>query len=165
MDGYWGAPDDDVIDSEGWIHTGDLGYLDAENYLYVVGRSKEVIIRGGENVASAHVEERLLEHQDVLECAVLGLPDDDLGEDVAAVVVLRPSSTIDAVGLAAFLGDKLSYFEILCPATTAAKSTSGVWPQLGHQALCWCKGPHQHLRGRDLFSALRLNVESSIVVY
>jgi acyl-CoA synthetase (AMP-forming)/AMP-acid ligase II len=112
MDGYWGAPDEGVIDSEGWIHTGDLGYLDADNYLYVVGRSKEVIIRGGENVASAHVEERLLEHPDVLECAVVGLPNADLGEEVAAVVVVRPNPTIDPVGLAAFLRDSLAYFEI-----------------------------------------------------
>jgi long-chain acyl-CoA synthetase len=112
MDGYWGASKDSIIDPEGWIHTGDLGYLDADNYLYVVGRSKEVIIRGGENVASAHVEEKLLEHPDVLECAVLGLPHSDLGEEVAAVVLLRSTRTIDPAALGAFLRENLAYFEI-----------------------------------------------------
>jgi long-chain acyl-CoA synthetase len=112
MDGYWGAPDYGVIDANGWIHTGDLGHLDADGYLYVTGRSKEVIIRGGENIASAHVEEQLLQHPDILECAVLGLPSDDLGEEVAAVVVLRDASAIDAHALATFLRERLAYFEI-----------------------------------------------------
>jgi acyl-CoA synthetase (AMP-forming)/AMP-acid ligase II len=111
MDGYWGGRDD-AIDAEGWIHTGDVGRLDADGYLYVTGRSKEVIIRGGENIACNHVEDQLLAHPDVLECAVLGQPHDDLGEEVAVAVVLRPGAAVNTNGLADFLRDRLAYFEI-----------------------------------------------------
>jgi acyl-CoA synthetase (AMP-forming)/AMP-acid ligase II len=112
MDGYWGAAHDGVIDAEGWIHTGDLGRVDADGYLYVTGRSKDVIIRGGENIAGAHVEEQLLRHHGVVECAVIGLPNDDLGEEVAAVVVIRAGSIISPDELATFLRETLAYFEI-----------------------------------------------------
>ena len=112
MDGYWGAADDEVIDAEGWIRTGDLGHLDADGYLYVTGRSKEIIIRGGENIASAHVEEQLLRHHEVTECAVMALPNEDLGEEVASVVVVRAGSMISPHELATFLRGTLAHFEI-----------------------------------------------------
>ncbi len=108
---YWGeeAP---IADKDGWIRTGDLGRLDEENRLYVVGRSKDIIIRGGENIASAHVERCLSTHPGVLEVAVVALPHDDLGEEVAAAVVLRPGATIRADDLAAHAGTTLGRFEI-----------------------------------------------------
>ena len=81
-----------LADPDGWISTGDLGRIEEPGWLYVTGRSKDIIIRGGENVACAHVEQALLRHPDVLEAAVVGLPDADLGEEVGAVVVLRPGA-------------------------------------------------------------------------
>ncbi len=91
MEGYWGAKEKTrvTVDDEGWIHTGDLGYLDDEGYLYLVGRAGDMIIRGGENIAPDEVEAVLYEHPDVLEAAVVGVPDEEWGERVVASVVLR----------------------------------------------------------------------------
>lgn len=108
---YWGE-EASIADKDGWIRTGDLGRLDEENRLYVVGRSKDIIIRGGENIASAHVERCLSTHPDVLEVAVVALPHDDLGEEVAAAVVLRPGATIRPEDLSAHAGTTLGRFEI-----------------------------------------------------
>ncbi|NKY89817.1 AMP-binding protein [Nocardia veterana] len=80
----------------GWHHTGDIGYLDADNYLYVVDRAKDMIITGGFNVYSAEVEQALLNHPAVLDCAVVGLPDDIWGERVTAVVQFNTGHTATA---------------------------------------------------------------------
>ncbi len=88
MLGYVGI-EDGPVDSEGWLHTGDLGHLNADGYLFIDGRSKDMVIRGGENIACPHVEEALLSHPDVVEAAAIGLPHPDLGEELAAVVVHR----------------------------------------------------------------------------
>lgn len=116
MSGYWGdepeAADNAVYAGEGWLRTGDLGRLDCDGYLYVTGRSKDVIIRGGENIAAAHVEAVLESHADVQEVAVVGLPDHDLGEIVAARVRLRQGSSADPEELQGFLTGKLAYFEV-----------------------------------------------------
>lgn len=93
--GYWGD-EQPIADEEGWIRTGDLGRLDEDGYLYVVGRSKDIIIRGGENIASQHVERCLLQHAAVAECAVVPLPHPDLGEEVAAIVTLQAGTTASA---------------------------------------------------------------------
>jgi long-chain acyl-CoA synthetase len=93
MDGYWGLPDDETIDADGWLHTGDIGRVDAERYLYVSGRAKDVIIRGGENVAAVRVEAVLRRHPAIMEVAVVGMPDEDLGEVVAAVVLVSDSTS------------------------------------------------------------------------
>jgi acyl-CoA synthetase (AMP-forming)/AMP-acid ligase II len=78
---------------DGWLITGDLGKLDADGYLYIVGRSKDVIIRGGNNVHATDVEHALVQHEAVKEVAVVGAPHPVLGEDVVAFVVLRPEAT------------------------------------------------------------------------
>jgi long-chain acyl-CoA synthetase len=90
MDGYWGDADATTIDPQGWLNTGDLGRLDSDGYLYITGRAKDLIIRGGENIAPARIEAVLAEHPAVAEVAVVGLPDSELGEVVGAVVVLAP---------------------------------------------------------------------------
>ncbi|HEX4248737.1 MAG TPA: class I adenylate-forming enzyme family protein, partial [Pseudonocardia sp.] len=115
MIGYWGgAPGadlvDDLIDSAGWVHTGDLGRL-VDGLLYVTGRIKDLIIRGGENIAPAHVEAVLLRHPSVRNVAVLGLPDADLGERVAAVVQLEPGAEVSAAELAEFAATELASYE------------------------------------------------------
>ncbi|MEM8922938.1 MAG: AMP-binding protein [Actinomycetota bacterium] len=99
MDGYWGAEEKTrvTIDDDGWVHTGDLGYLDDDNYLFLSGRSGDMIIRGGENVAPEEVEAVLHDHADVLDAAVVGIDDETWGERVVAAVVLRDGGSVDAV--------------------------------------------------------------------
>lgn len=109
--GYWGE-EASITDADGWIRTGDLGRLDEDGMLYVVGRSKDIIIRGGENVASTHVENCIAKHPDVLEVAVVALPHDDLGEEVAAAVVLRPGARTQAKDLAIHANAELGRFEV-----------------------------------------------------
>jgi len=88
--GYWNnSPASIETLRDGWVHTGDMGYVDAEGFLYLVDRKKDMIITGGENVYSREVEEAVLQHPAISECAVIGLPDPKWGENVCAVVVLR----------------------------------------------------------------------------
>jgi acyl-CoA synthetase (AMP-forming)/AMP-acid ligase II len=95
MAGYWGKPEETkAAVRDGWMHTGDGGYLDEQGYLYVVDRIKDMIITGGENVYSAEVENAVARHPAVAQCAVIGLPDPDWGERVHAVVVLHPGRTL-----------------------------------------------------------------------
>ena len=109
-DGYLGDPEP-LADPDGWISTGDLGRIEEPGWLYVTGRSKDIIIRGGENIACAHVERSLLRHPEVLEAAAVGLPDADLGEQVGAVVVLAPGAAADVAALRAHAGRELARFE------------------------------------------------------
>ena len=91
----------------GWHHTGDIGYLDPDNYLFIVDRVKDMIITGGFNVYSAEVEQAVLAHPDVQDCGVIGLPDDKWGERVTAVVQLRPGRELTAAELTAFVKTRL----------------------------------------------------------
>ncbi len=97
MKGYWGdaGAGRTTVDDEGWVHTGDLGSLDEGGYLFLGGRSGGMIIRGGENIAPEEVEVILFEHPDVIDAAVVGLPDEEWGEIVGAAVVARPGSGLD----------------------------------------------------------------------
>jgi acyl-CoA synthetase (AMP-forming)/AMP-acid ligase II len=95
MMGYWNKPrETEAALRDGWLHTGDGGYLDEHGYLYVVDRLKDMIITGGENVYSAEVENAIASHPAVAQCAVIGVPDPDWGERVHAVVVLRPGAAL-----------------------------------------------------------------------
>jgi acyl-CoA synthetase (AMP-forming)/AMP-acid ligase II len=87
---------DAPLDAAGWFPTGDRGWLDADGYLFIEGRSDDTIIRGGENIAPAEIEEVLLQHPGIAQCAVVGVPDDEWGQRIAAVVVPRPGVTLDA---------------------------------------------------------------------
>jgi acyl-CoA synthetase (AMP-forming)/AMP-acid ligase II len=109
MTSYLGE-DSNPIDADGWLHTGDLGHLDAEGHLWITGRAKDMIIRGGENIAPAAVERALLRIADVEDAVVFGVPDADLGEDVAAIVVT--SSSTDPDRLRAALREDLASFAI-----------------------------------------------------
>lgn len=112
MVGYWNESDASVITAERWLRTGDLGRVDTDGFLYLTGRGKDVVIRGGENVSARRVEARLQEHPAVLDAAVIGLPHDDLGEEVAAAVVLRRNAAATEAELAAFAAVALAYFEV-----------------------------------------------------
>jgi acyl-CoA synthetase (AMP-forming)/AMP-acid ligase II len=96
----------------GWLHTGDLGYLDADGYLYIVGRKKEMIVRGGMNVYADDVEAALHAHPSVVEAAVIGIPHDVLGEDVAAFVVVRPGAALSGDELRRFAGERLADYKV-----------------------------------------------------
>ena len=96
----------------GWLHTGDLGYLDTEGYLFIVGRKKEMIVRGGMNVYADDVEAALHAHPAVIEAAVVGVPHEVLGEDVVAYVVLRPGSGTGVDELTAFAGGRLADYKV-----------------------------------------------------
>jgi fatty-acyl-CoA synthase len=103
MAGYYKNPEATEEASRfGWRHTGDIGYLDDDNYLFIVDRAKDMIITGGFNVYSIEVENALRQHPDVMDCAVFGLPDDKWGEKVSAVVQLHAGCTADADDLIAF---------------------------------------------------------------
>ncbi|ODU05972.1 MAG: hypothetical protein ABS81_06030 [Pseudonocardia sp. SCN 72-86] len=108
---YLGS-DSGGIDSEGWFHSGDLGHLDADGYLYFDGRLKEMIKPGGENVAPAEVERVLLQHPDVVDAAVFGVPDPDLIEVVCASVQLRPGTTVSEEELRRFCRRRLANFRV-----------------------------------------------------
>src|SRR4030095_12375994 len=94
MLGYFGE-EESPIDREGWLHTGDLGRVDGDGHLWITGRLKDIIIRGGENIAPAAVERALLDIPGVSEAAVFGVPHPDLGEEVMAVVVVEGESSPD----------------------------------------------------------------------
>jgi acyl-CoA synthetase (AMP-forming)/AMP-acid ligase II len=95
------------LDAEGWFPTRDRGWVDDEGYLFIEGRSDDTIIRGGENIAPAEVEEVLLQHPDVIECAVVGLPDDEWGQRIAAVVVPRDGAELEPAAIQDFVRQSL----------------------------------------------------------
>ena len=104
MAGYYRNPQATAEASAyGWHHTGDIGYLDDDGFLYIVDRAKDMIITGGFNVYSAEVEQALMAHPTVRDCAVIGLPDEKWGERVTAIVSLRPDAVFDADDLIAFV--------------------------------------------------------------
>ncbi|MEO8888247.1 MAG: AMP-binding protein [Jatrophihabitantaceae bacterium] len=109
MTGYWHAPQETATAlRDGWFHSGDLGHLDADGYLFVVDRIKDVIIRGGFNVYPRDVEEVFTSHPDVANCAVIGREDREHGEEVIAFVQLRPGASTTADELRAFGREHLS---------------------------------------------------------
>ncbi len=111
--GYWQDEEAtrEAIDHDGWFSTGDVGYLDDERYLFLVDRKKDLIVRGGYNVYPREVEEALYAHPDVLETAVVGIADERLGEEVAAVVVRRPGATASADELQAWTKERVAAYK------------------------------------------------------
>jgi acyl-CoA synthetase (AMP-forming)/AMP-acid ligase II len=112
MQGYWNnttATLDAVRD--GWYHTGDMGYLDDENFLFLVDRKKDMIISGGENIYCREVEEAIASHDDVLEVAVIGRPDPRWGESVCAIVVLKPGRGATAEHIVSHCGSRIARYK------------------------------------------------------
>ncbi|WP_336670472.1 long-chain-fatty-acid--CoA ligase [Tsukamurella sp. USMM236] len=112
MKGYYKRPEATAEAlRNGWLHTGDLGYRDEDGYFFIVDRLKDLVIRGGYNVYPREVEEVLYAHPEVVEAAVVGRPDDRLGEEVVAFVVLRPGANADAAALTAFSRERLAAYK------------------------------------------------------
>jgi acyl-CoA synthetase (AMP-forming)/AMP-acid ligase II len=113
MLGYWNQPEDtgEVL-RDGWLITGDLARKDDDGFIYVVGRKREIIKSAGHRVSAKEVEERLLEHEDVVEAAVFGLPDDILGEAIHAVTVLKAGAAADEKALQAYLQKRIAPFKV-----------------------------------------------------
>ncbi len=104
MAGYYRNPEATAEASQhGWHHTGDIGYLDGDGFLFIVDRAKDMIITGGFNVYSAEVEQALMAHPSVRDCAVVGLPDDKWGERVTAVLQLQPGAEASPTEVIAFV--------------------------------------------------------------
>jgi fatty-acyl-CoA synthase len=115
MLGYWREPEKtaDAIDRAGWMHTGDLATMDEDGYVNIVGRIKDMIIRGGENVYPREIEEFLFTHPDILDVQVIGVPDLKYGEEIMAWVRLRPDAgPLNAEGLRVFCANRISHFKI-----------------------------------------------------
>jgi len=111
--GYWHRPDANAAAfTDGWFHTGDIGYVDADGFLYLVDRAKDMIIRGGENVYCVEIENVLFDHPDVVDAAVVGVAHKTLGEEVKAVVQLRPGSTTTADDLRNWCRERLANFKV-----------------------------------------------------
>ena len=114
MRGYWDDEERtrETIDAEGWLHSGDLGDMDAHGYVRITGRIKDMIIRGGENVYPREIEEFLYTHPGIQEVQVFGVPDDRYGEQVAAWVQPRPGVTLSEYDIRAFCSGQITHFKI-----------------------------------------------------
>lgn len=137
MKGYWNNPSatEKAFDSEGFFHTGDLGYRDEDGYVYIVDRMKEMIIHGGYNVYPREVEEVLYEHPDVHEAAVVGTPDEHYGQIVTAVIATLPGSTLTAEAVESFCRESLASYKI---------------PRIIHFVDALPKGPTGKIRKLDI---------------
>jgi len=108
MKGYWNNPEETKNQlTDGWLHTGDVGHIDAEGYLHITDRKKDMIISGGFNVYPSEVEQVIWGHPAVQDCAVIGVPDEKWGEAVKAVVELNKGQTVSADDLIALCKEKL----------------------------------------------------------
>ena len=114
MKGYWNRPEAtaEAIDTMGWFHSGDIGYMDEDDFVYISDRLKDMVITGGENVYPAEVESFLYKHDAIAEVAVIGLPDEKWGEIVTAVVALNEGQDLSLEALREFATDHLAKYKI-----------------------------------------------------
>jgi len=114
MKGYWNREDAtaEAIDTQGWFHSGDIGYLDDEDFLFLCDRVKDMVISGGENVYPAEVESVLYGHPSIVEVAVIGLPNDKWGEAVTAIAVLEEGAELTLEDLRGFAGESLARYKL-----------------------------------------------------
>ncbi|MEA2212104.1 MAG: fatty-acyl-CoA synthase [Solirubrobacteraceae bacterium] len=114
MKGYWNDPERtaEAVDAGGWMHTGDLATMDSESYVNIVGRSKDMVIRGGENLYPREIEEFLYGHPDIADVQVVGVPDERYGEELMAWIVPRPGTSLDREDVVTFCRGKIAHQKI-----------------------------------------------------
>jgi fatty-acyl-CoA synthase len=114
MTGYWNDPERtaEAVDAEGWMHTGDLATMDADGYANIVGRSKDMVIRGGENLYPREIEEFLYAHPDITDVQVVGVPDERYGEELVAWIIPRTGASLDRGDLETFCRGKIAHHKI-----------------------------------------------------
>jgi long-chain acyl-CoA synthetase len=113
MAGYWNKPEATAeAIRDGWLHTGDVGHLDDEGFLFITDRKKDMIIRGGENIYCVEIEQRLVNHPEIADAAVFGVPHPELGEEVKAVVQLEEGSTLTEADVRQWVADGLAAFKV-----------------------------------------------------
>ncbi|AIY44017.1 Acetoacetyl-CoA synthetase [Collimonas arenae] len=114
MHGYWGDAEKtrEAIDDEGWMHTGDLAVMDAEGYVNIVGRMKDMVIRGGENIYPREIEEFLYRHPAIQDVQVVGVPDPKYGEELCAWIILRPGQSADEQSVRDFCQGQIAYYKV-----------------------------------------------------
>jgi long-chain acyl-CoA synthetase len=113
MKEYWNKPEATAETiRDGWLYTGDLGHVDEDGFLYITDRKKDMIIRGGENIYSVEIENRLVEHPNVADAAVIGVPHPSLGEEVKAVVQVEPGETLTEDEVRRWVGEALAQFKV-----------------------------------------------------
>jgi fatty-acyl-CoA synthase len=114
MKGYWEDPERtrEAVDADGWMHTGDLATMDEDGYANIVGRSKDMVIRGGENLYPREIEEFLYAHPDVADVQVVGVPDDRYGEELVAWIIPRAGASPDRDEIASFCRGKIAHHKI-----------------------------------------------------
>jgi acyl-CoA synthetase (AMP-forming)/AMP-acid ligase II len=113
MKGYYKAADvtANALEPDGWLHTGDLGYMDEDGFVFVTGRIKELIIKGGENIAPKEIDEALYRHPAILDAAAVGIPDERYGEEIMACVTLKPGQTVTEAALLEHCREHLGPFK------------------------------------------------------
>src|SRR5207245_4896798 len=114
MLGYWDDAErtSEAIDTAGWMHTGDLATMDNDGYLNIVGRIKDLVIRGGENVYPREIEEFLYSHPAIADVQVIGVPDERYGEEICAWVIVRAGQSFDVDEMKAFCQGKIAHFKV-----------------------------------------------------
>ena len=113
MKGYWNKPDaTSTVIVDGWLRTGDAGYFDADGYLYIHDRVKDMIVSGGENMYPAEVENAIFGHPAVADVAVIGVPDDTWGEAVKAIVVRKPGASVTPAEIIAYARGRIAGYKL-----------------------------------------------------
>ncbi len=114
MAGYWNKPEAtaEAIDPDGWLHTGDVGHLDDEGFLFITDRKKDMIIRGGENIYSVEIEQRLVCHPEIADAAIYGVPHPELGEEVKATLQLEEGSRLTEADVKQWVAEGLAAFKV-----------------------------------------------------
>jgi long-chain acyl-CoA synthetase len=112
--GYWEKPEANrqLFTEDGWMRTGDVGLIDGDGFLYITGRTKELVIRGGENIYPGEIENVAYRHEAVQEAVVFGVDDPLMGEELALVCFLRPGAALDADGLRRHLSERLAAYKV-----------------------------------------------------
>ena len=112
MKGYLNRPAETAMTlKDGWLYTGDIARMDEDGYIYIVDRKKDLVIRGGYNVYPREIEEIMYQIPEILEAAVIGVPHADLGEEVAAVVVLKPGADIDSETIQTYIKERVAPYK------------------------------------------------------